>query len=137
MRDRLIDLLEQAKTEALGTMGSLNNGFGAWYADRILEDGWIRPPCKIGDVVYAVGESKIVECVCHEITLHNELMITTAFKCDYDCEGCPFESWAKDYCGEYSCQGEYGDWFFSVDDFGKIVFRTKEEAEQALKGSVE
>lgn len=37
------------------------------YADRTLADGWIRPPCKVGDTVYFVNrffanDPRINEC---------------------------------------------------------------------------
>lgn len=40
-RDRLIELLEEAKIKAQDTIGSMNKGFGAWYADYLLEHGAI------------------------------------------------------------------------------------------------
>ena len=49
MRDRLIELLEEAKTQALATVGSLNHGFGEWYADHLLANGVIVPPVNVGD----------------------------------------------------------------------------------------
>jgi hypothetical protein len=54
MRDRLIELLDEAKDKALETIGSLNNGFGSWYADYLLAAGVIVPPVKLGsnDKVY-------------------------------------------------------------------------------------
>lgn len=41
--------LDKAKELALGTVGSLNNGFGGWYAKCLVEKGY-------GDVRYAVKE---------------------------------------------------------------------------------
>ena len=61
MRDRLIELLEQAKVKAIGTLGSMNNGFGAWYADYLLANGVIVPPCKVGDIVYVEFNEKVVQ----------------------------------------------------------------------------
>ena len=48
-RDRLIELIEQAE-------GLKNNDFPSVeeIADYILADGWIRPPCKVGDIVYTL-----------------------------------------------------------------------------------
>ena len=45
MRDRLIELI--AKVQYMG-------GLEGKLADHILADGWIRPPCKVGDMVYRV-----------------------------------------------------------------------------------
>jgi hypothetical protein len=102
-------------------------------ADHLLANGVIVPPCKVGDKLYAISDSRIAECTCYDIMYSHELTISADFQCDYDCEGCPFSSWSQDYSGEYSCRGEYGDWFFTQSDFGKTVFLTKEEAEKALK----
>ena len=41
--------LDKAKELALGTVGSLNNGFGGWYAKCLVEKGY-------GDVRAAVRE---------------------------------------------------------------------------------
>ena len=41
--------LDKAKELALGTVGSLNNGFGSWYAKSLVEKGY-------GDVCAAVKE---------------------------------------------------------------------------------
>ena len=54
-------------------------------ADAVVDDGWIRPPVKVGQKVYIVGEStqRIVECavigywviegVCAVITDHGTI----------------------------------------------------------------
>lgn len=38
-RERLIEIIEQARREAVGTIGSMNNGFATWYADKLMEAG--------------------------------------------------------------------------------------------------
>jgi hypothetical protein len=35
-RERLIEIIEQARAEAVSTIGSMNNGFAAWHADKLL-----------------------------------------------------------------------------------------------------
>ena len=47
----MVELLEEAKTKAISTIGSLNNGFGEWYADYLLANGVVVPPCKVGDEI--------------------------------------------------------------------------------------
>ena len=67
-RDRLIELLEQAKEKAKGTLGSMNNGFGAWYADYLLANGVIVPPCSVGDDVYWIDtETNEIKCEKNDI----------------------------------------------------------------------
>ena len=38
-REKLIAIIEEARREAVGTLGSMNNGFAAWYADKLLAAG--------------------------------------------------------------------------------------------------
>ena len=38
-REKLIEILEAARDEAMETCGSMNHGFGAWYADRLIANG--------------------------------------------------------------------------------------------------
>lgn len=38
-RERLIEIIEQARAEAVSTIGSMNNGFATWYADKLLAAG--------------------------------------------------------------------------------------------------
>ena len=106
-------------------------------ADYLLANGVIVPPCKVGDTVYAISESRIEKCRCDQIFIGTENQVETEHTCDYECKGCPFNSWGQDYSGEHSCQGEYGTWLFKFEDFGKTVFLTKEEAEKALAERIE
>ena len=38
-REKLIELLEKAHDLAVVTCGSMNKGFGAWYADHLIANG--------------------------------------------------------------------------------------------------
>lgn len=126
-RKRLIELLNV-------DMSGCNGDYAEEMADYLLENGVIVPPCKVGDKLYAISENRIAECVCDEISIHNEISICAEFQCDYDCKGCPFNNWKQDFhTGEHSCDGEYGTWVFSLKDFGKTVFFSEAEAEYALK----
>lgn len=104
------------------------------YEDAEEQGRLVVLPCKVGDTVYVVGASKIVECEIGEALLCGttgpEFLVT--FVCD-TCDGCPFNSWAQEYSGEWSCGGEYGDGAIKGTEFGKTVFLTREEAEAALK----
>ena len=125
MRDRLIELLDIIIQPGEKTLGDI--------ADHLLANGVVVLPCKVGDKLYTISSSRIEEVTCHSININDEIDVWTEFNCDYDCKGCPFSSWKQDFhTGEYSCDGEYGDWCFSLDDFGKTVFLTREEAEKAL-----
>ena len=120
MRDRLIELLDEAKYKALETMGSLNNGFGAWYADYLLAEGVIVPPCKVGDVVYMPWRWQGVEGIA---ILTVEYIINSEVGM---CVGTDLTSDDEEYLYTYN----NGEFYFS--DFGKTVFLTREEAEKAL-----
>lgn len=92
-------------------------------------------PCKVGDAVYVVGNGKIVAATVQEARLDNLRDITfwVTFECDKKCNGCPFDSWSESEAGDWSCGGEYEDGEIKQSEFGKTVFRTREEAEAALK----
>lgn len=126
-RDRLIELLEQAKTKAQDTIGSMNNGFGAWYADYLLEHGVIVPPCKVGDTVYIKNKPLKISFI-HINSKANFFVIT--LDC-YHCADCPFYN--ENTNGLEDCP--YGYFEFTEEDIGKTVFLTREEAEKALEGN--
>ncbi len=52
-RERLIKLISDMRLAAKGTLGGMNEP-DAWYADYLLEHGVICPPCKVGDIIYAL-----------------------------------------------------------------------------------
>ena len=54
-RERLIDLIQSADISLFGT----DKSFAEVYADYLLENGVIVPPCKIGDTVYYVSRRRI------------------------------------------------------------------------------
>ena len=121
MRDRLIEVLgrfpvwhstlkERWMPEAVEKL-----------ADYLLANGVIVPPCKVGDVVYYVNEYPFnVSVQANTIYEAKVVRITTSslgttiviqIHNDYGCTEIP-----------------------DVNDWGKTVFPTREEAEQALKG---
>lgn len=108
-RERLIELMEQA------TNGSCHLED---IADYLLENGVIVPPCKLGDKVYLLlekitGEYVVVESICKE--MHNK--------------GFGMAYFMHIDCAEIGNRLE-----FYLEDFGKTVFLTKEEAQKALEG---
>ena len=103
MRDRLIELLDEAMDKKGIYLKEI--------ADYLLENGVIVPPCKVGDIVYAVDKrsglwrrGKIISMYCvNKNDIHFELVF------DDD----------------------------EIDIYDKdSVFLTKEEAVQALKCNV-
>lgn len=102
-------------------------------------------PAKNGDTVFVVGERRVVECYIMETYLDDKkgTEYLVSFECGYPeqgdevCKGCPFYGWHQQYCGEWDCDGAWGQGSIKGADFGKTVFLTREEAEQALKGGAE
>lgn len=92
-------------------------------------------PGKVGDTVFVIGKSHVVECCIDEAYLDDTKGVEylVSFQCNEDCDGCPFNDWHQDFTGEYSCSGEEGEVSIKGADFGKTVFITREEAEAALK----
>lgn len=110
MRDKLIELIQQ----------SVNGCARNWaevISDYLLENGVIAPPCKVGDTVYYLEGSRILEGTVKSFS--------TIMKDNY------FVVYVET---KYSLLGieRFGYWMF-----GKRIFLTREEAEQALKEGVQ
>lgn len=99
MRDRLKQLLRDANI----------TWETAKIADRLIENGVIVPPCKVGQKVYAIN-------------LNGELR--TPLQSDRITQ-------IKINRGGYHFKCWWG--YFHLSDIGKTVFLTKAEAEQKLK----
>ena len=133
MRDKLIDLICQSTN--IGCIGC-NGDSGHCkecesIADHLLANGVIVLPCKVGDVLYAKDGK---ECEVMDICISkSDGAAQVNFECDYVCENCAFNSWHTEFCGENSCDGEWGLALVNFSEIGKTVFLTKEEAEAALK----
>lgn len=105
-RERLIDLIISADISLWGT----DKPYAEVYADHLLANGVIVPPCKVGDTVYfdtylrgdsiGVRPHKVIEVKCVIMTEPSKGGI-----------GAEIPDWA----------------------FGESVFLTREEAEKALK----
>lgn len=99
-------------------------------------------PCKVGDTVWVAGEKRVLKCEIDEAYLDDVkgLEYLVSFNCEYleqggdYCCGCPFYSWHQNYCGEWDCDGVWGNASVMGADFGKTVFLTREEAEAVLRG---
>lgn len=103
MRDRLIELLDNL----------LELGYSSPYvADYLLENGVIVPPVSVGQTVYKVNGIKAREYKVDYFDIFNNIVNFT-FKI-------------------HLIADDWSDFVFA-DDFGKTVFLTKEEAENALK----
>ena len=111
MRDRLIELLRE-----VDNMRLMRCGFSE-CADHLLANGVIVPPCKVGDTVYEFFDVRGFYSIT-ELIVENIVVGVNPPKCVL---------YTK------SKQSNSKDRFFN-DSFGKTLFFTREEAEQALKG---
>lgn len=120
-RKRLIETLSWIRYKAFPTDEK------AWefIADRLLDDGVIVPPCKVGDKVYYVNMKCDENCDEHLDILVGEVVSFSIQK-----EGL----WM--YC-RYEDGLTY--WHKVDDEFGTELFTSREDAEKALteKGGVE
>lgn len=85
------------------------------------KSAWVNPPCKVGDTIFLPrewnGENGIARITILRMVLtEDESYIETDFDSD-----------DYDYFMKYNCG------LFWFEDFGEIVFTTKEKAEKALE----
>lgn len=125
MRERLIEIFNQADEKAFEYIREndhmdfipTKDEIAGVYADHLFANGVIVPPCKVGDTVWCIDgfcdESfEVVERIIVSFTIFKNSIHFYAKKPTH-------RGWARTY---------------GVDDFGKTVFLTREEAEAALKG---
>jgi hypothetical protein len=116
MRDRLVELLRVPIYPKAGADPA------EVVADYLLDNGVIVPPCKVGDTVYVVNGSagKVFRNTVIGMTILNGSKNPNSIKVEY-----------RNKCGEISRRD------FRWAQFGKQVFLSRKEAEQALKGGAE
>ena len=112
-REKLVKLMNEADGECLN-VGCTTCVFlreddccDQRIADHILADGWIRPPCKVGQTVYCIR---------------------------YDIKRKPFIKPLEVLTITIYANGRFTVITTKEDIWGKTVFLTKEDAEKALKG---
>lgn len=98
-------------------------------ADLILADGWIRPPCKVGDVVYVIYRKEIVSA---KVRLIRPFISKdeTVFKGNVSCMINIFSEDIKE-------PHELFVVFEKPYGIERIAYLAREEAEKALKGGAE
>lgn len=79
-------------------------------ADILLENGVIVPPCKVGDKIYFTYNEKVFNLTVEKIVIKEE--------------------------GMFLVDKEFNDWY-SIEELGKSLYLTREEAETKLKGGAE
>ena len=130
MRNRLISLIRAGVVEHETNFENYVIPMTDYLADYLLKNGVIVPPCKVGATVYRVvkmydGNRVVVEGEIIDVEVTNLINNTNEYKCYFS---------SKD--DEIDDSRLYSTPLY-FDDFGKTVFLTREEAEQALKGGAE
>lgn len=115
MRDRLVELVYVAihdydyyLDECHENEQTPHIDFEEYIADTLFENGAILPPCKRGDMVYCIRYSAARTPYVKEL----EVRSVTVYG-----------------------QGEFTVFTTKEDVFGKTVFLTREEAEEALRNA--
>ena len=108
MRDRLTKIVKESLVKNIDYTHRLAENI----TDDLLANGVIVPPCKVGDKVYCIQK------VFNESTLQVETIVKTRI---------------IDFVASARFVAESEGLIFAERDFGKTVFLTREEAEQALK----
>ena len=130
-RDKLIELFKGAESKVIEELNKhLELDEEEWmgiYADHLIANGVIVPPCKVGDIVYSsmYDWQKAKDVVTpYQIT---NITITQNKK----------GVWTKKYRAMRVLNGKTIDCQlnFEFDTIGKTVFLTREEAEKALERS--
>ena len=116
-RNRLIELLSEAHKKFIKSDSVYEFDF---FADHLLANGVIVPPCKVGDTVYYLNTRYAITLKKNTIYIAKVVRIVTTYL------GTCLVIHIRD--DEGGCC-EIPD----IRDFGKTVFLTKEEAEEKLK----
>lgn len=108
-----------AKEKLIEMIQSATNGCARYWAsliaDKLLAEGVIVPPCKVGQKVYKVYDIESV----HRRALELEVLLIEIGNITRICL-----KTTKNYLYNFDKA--------SFEDFGKTVFLTREEAEKAL-----
>lgn len=109
-RERLIELIRKAKKNTKGASCDLEREM--LFADFLLANGVIVPPCKVGQTVYVINSLFVSEYLIKEIA--------------YD------DIFFRFYCENNEYAIEHRHFMFFDERIGKTVFLPREEAEKAL-----
>ena len=128
MRDRLIELLKEAHEswlryvdECAFNQTALSFSFEQMFADHLLAEGIIVPPCKVGQTVYHF--SRDLGAVFPYFVENLNIGSMGKNKTYWNYEANYHDEETDELIDEID---------FDLDDIGKTVFLTRHEAEQAL-----
>lgn len=112
-RKRLVELLDNLFKEELGM--NLNKPFLDGFAERILADGWMRPPVKVGEKLYLISDGLYWEAE----------VIRVVIRQGEGVDPCIVFVRLKD--------GNIKAILDILNDIGKTVFTSREDALKALR----
>ncbi len=124
MRDRLIKSYKKANAEYLDYLESIDqkglvdtDGKASFIVDRLIKDGVIVPPCKVGNIVWLIEHNAVERATVNkvEITGSSELRITLK---------------------KLNLVGKYVYFQLEQKELGKTIFigeNAEDQAEQKLK----
>ena len=116
-RANLIKLIDKALDRHTSTIENYVHSKQEWIADYLLENNVKPLPFKINEVVYGISRGKIIPIQIDSIQ---------------------YTSRGIDICGSNEEYFGYGTIHLDINNrIGIEWYRTKEEAEQALKGGME
>ena len=125
IRDRLIKFLKNEVSEAVPHC--LPSRSIMLIADHIVADGWIRPPCKVGQTVYCVYNDQVVQGTVRLIRpfiSKEEIVFKGNIICEFD--SIFYDDGRKEEIELYVVfEKPYG--------CERVAYFTKEKAEQKLK----
>lgn len=144
MRDRLIELMKEAEEKVQKTLNErFNLDLTEWlgiYADHLLENGVIVPPCKVGDKMYKL-------CTVNSRIKMGQMWDGRTVK--NNCDRCGYRNCSCYDIGlrKHECETMIDvieektitslEFLIRIMPYvGTVWFNTKEEAEQKLKGGV-
>lgn len=137
MRDRLIELIKQVPY-GVSVGAKFTQQFSEKMADNLLANGVIVPPCKVGDTVYVIATRHpcyacdFCDDFCHKdcrIKDKTKLVVKKATVCAI---------YIREEVKEIHVEFEKSKWLRAYmstcyfDEYGKLIFLTREEAEKAL-----
>lgn len=107
MKDKLVQIIKSVPITEKAYEEYISD-----IAEKIIDEGVILPPCKVGEKIYVVRFGKCEEHIVEKIEQCRDIL-HIAF------------GWRN-----------MGYEWISAKEFGKTVFLTREKAEKALKGMV-
>lgn len=126
-RDRLIFMLIETFDEQYNARQMITSQH---TADHLLANGVIVPPCKVGDMVYIL-DVFADDCKCADCDYYYEGGMGDLPECQKTIHGYRYHKCVEIIEQRATMQSIL--WWLSLDDCGKTVFLTREEAEKALE----